>query len=89
MLIQTVCQQNSLPRLLALDQKQCRVTTYEQCIDMYQRDPNEFLRSYVTVDEPWIHHYTPKTNPQSKMGIGPNVHALQNAKLRFIGIRMA
>ena len=30
------------------------------CLDMFKRNPKEFLR-FVTVDETWIHHYTSET----------------------------
>ena len=42
-------------------QKRARVVAYEQCLGMFQRNSNEFLRRYVTGDETWIHHYTPET----------------------------
>ena len=64
-----------LPHLLLLDQKRCCVTTSQQCLDMYQRNPNESLRSYVTVHETWIHRCTPGTKLQSKMCIVPNERA--------------
>jgi len=46
-----------VPRLLSLDNKRNRDTT---------SDPKEFLRRFVTVDETWIHWYTPETKKQSK-----------------------
>ena len=39
-----------------------------------------FLRRHVTVDETWIHYYTPETNNQSKMGTGPGESAPKKAK---------
>ena len=35
---------------------------------------------YVTVDETWIHYYTPKTNSQSKMWPEPGESAPKKAK---------
>ena len=32
---------------------------------MFQRNKKEFLGKYVTMDETWIHHFTPKSNRQS------------------------
>jgi len=34
-----------------------------------QTQPNEFLRRFVTVDETWVHWYTPETKEQSKQWI--------------------
>lgn len=55
-----------VPRLLTADNKRMRVTTSKQCLDLFTRNPSEFLRRVVTVDETWIHHYTPETKQQSK-----------------------
>ncbi|KAF7283525.1 hypothetical protein GWI33_000358 [Rhynchophorus ferrugineus] len=49
-----------VPRELTFDQKQRRVDYSEQCLKMVQ-----FLRRYVTMDEAWLHHFTPKSNRQS------------------------
>ncbi|KAF7264279.1 hypothetical protein GWI33_000385 [Rhynchophorus ferrugineus] len=37
----------------------------EQCLKMIKRNKPEFLRQYVTMDETWLHHFTPKFNRQS------------------------
>jgi len=37
----------------------------EHCLQLFQRNKQEFLRRYVTVDETWIHHFTPELNRQS------------------------
>ena len=42
-------------------QKRARVVASEQSLGMFQRNSKEFLRRYVTVDEAWIHYYTPET----------------------------
>ena len=52
----------------------------EQCLGMFQRDSKEFLRLYVTVDETWIHYYTPQTKSQSKMWTGPRESTPKKAK---------
>ena len=46
---------------------------------MFQRNSKEFLRCYVTVDETWIHYYTPETKNQSKMWTGPGESAPKKA----------
>ncbi|GBP64531.1 Histone-lysine N-methyltransferase SETMAR [Eumeta japonica] len=55
-----------VPRLLTLDHKRNHVTTSKECLAMFSRNPDEFLRRFVTVDETWIHHNTPETKKQSK-----------------------
>lgn len=50
-----------VPRSLTIDQKRNRVTTSKHCLEMFKRNSNEFLRRFITVDETWIHHYTPES----------------------------
>lgn len=54
-----------VPRLLTVDQKQERVDDSEQCLAMFKRNKPEFLRRYVTMDETWIHHFTPESKRSS------------------------
>ncbi|KAM8703125.1 hypothetical protein ACLKA7_007836 [Drosophila subpalustris] len=37
----------------------------KSCLDMTNRNPSEFLRRYITMDETWIHHYIPESNRSS------------------------
>jgi len=60
-----------VPRLLTPDNKRNRETTSEQCLTLFKRSPNEFLRRFVTVDETWIHWYTLETKEQSKQCTSP------------------
>jgi hypothetical protein len=54
-----------VPRLLTVDNKLNRMTTSKQCFDLFKRNPEEFFRRFVTVDETWIiHHYTPEMKEQ-------------------------
>ncbi|KAG5333595.1 SETMR methyltransferase, partial [Acromyrmex heyeri] len=55
-----------MPRLLTVDHKRHRVTISKQCLEMFQCNPNKFLRRLITVDETWIHYFTPETKEQSK-----------------------
>ena len=55
-----------VPRLLSPHNKRKREITSEQCLTLIKRNPKEFVRRFVTVDETWIHCYTPKTKEQSK-----------------------
>ena len=47
-----------LPRLLTVDHKRDRVMISEQCLEMFQRNPDEFLCQFITMDETWIHYFT-------------------------------
>jgi len=69
-----------VPRLLTVEQKRNRMTTSEHCLDMFKRNPKEFLRRFVTVDETWIHHYTPEMKEQSKQWTSPGEPAPKKAK---------
>jgi histone-lysine N-methyltransferase SETMAR len=55
-----------VPRLLTPVQKQCRKDISTDCLALYKSNPTEFLRRFITVDETWVHHYTPETKQQSK-----------------------
>lgn len=54
-----------VPRVLTIDQKQQRFDDSEQCLVMLNRNKDEFFRRYITMDETWLHHYTPESNRQS------------------------
>lgn len=69
-----------VPRLLTVDQKRNRVTISKKCLDKFKRNSNEFLRRYVTVDETWIHYYTPEMKEQSKQWTSPDERAPKKAK---------
>ena len=74
-----------VPRLLTIDHKRERVTISKECLAMFNRNPNEFLRRFVTVDETWIHHNTPETKEQSKQWVSPGEHAPKKAKAGLSG----
>ena len=54
-----------VPRLLTVDQKRDRVDDSEQCFAMFKRNKPELLRRHVTMDETWIHHFTPESKRSS------------------------
>lgn len=70
-----------VPRLLTEDQKRIRVTTSEYCLSLFKRNRTEFLRRFITVDETWIHHYTPETKIQSKQWVEAGCSAPKKAKV--------
>jgi len=39
-----------VPRLLTVDHKRDRVMISKQCLEMFQHNPDEFLRRFITVD---------------------------------------
>ena len=51
-----------VPHLLTVDQKQQRVDDSERCLELFQRNKKDFLMRYVTMNETWIHHYTPESS---------------------------
>ena len=53
------------PRLLTPDQKQQHVEDSEHCLELFKRGKKDFLRRCVTMNETWIHHYTPETKKSS------------------------
>ncbi|GFU79291.1 putative DD34D transposase [Trichonephila clavipes] len=54
-----------VPRELTIDQKQQRIDDSKQCLELFNHNKSEFLRRYVTMEETWLHHFTPESNRQS------------------------
>ena len=69
-----------VPRLLTAENKRNRVVTSKALLEQIRRNPDEFLRRLITVDETWIHHYTPETKEQSKQWIGKGEPAPKKVK---------
>ncbi|EGI61837.1 Histone-lysine N-methyltransferase SETMAR, partial [Acromyrmex echinatior] len=46
-------------RFLTVDYK-CNRVSILKYLEMFQRNPDEFLRRFITVNETWIHYFTPK-----------------------------
>lgn len=69
-----------VPRLLTEENKQNRVATSKECLALLKHNPKDFFMRYVTVDETWIHHYTPETKQQSKQWTCPGENAPKKAK---------
>jgi histone-lysine N-methyltransferase SETMAR len=55
-----------VPHLLTADQKRTRMKTSEQCLERFNKNETDFVCRFITMDETWIHHYTPKSKQQSK-----------------------
>jgi hypothetical protein len=52
--------------LLTADQKCTRMKISEQCLERCNKNRTDFVHRFITMDETWIHHYTPESKPQSK-----------------------
>ena len=51
-----------VPRELTVDQNQQRIDASKECLALLNRNKMEFYRRYVTMDETWLHYYTPVRN---------------------------
>ena len=69
-----------VPRLLTLDQKRNRVKCCKESLPLFQKNPKDFKRRFVTVDETWIHYYTPETKQQSKQWVTNGESARKKTK---------
>jgi histone-lysine N-methyltransferase SETMAR len=38
----------------------------EQCLERFNKNKTDFVHRFITMDETWIHHYTPKSKLQLK-----------------------
>ncbi|KYN01329.1 hypothetical protein ALC62_07948 [Cyphomyrmex costatus] len=74
-----------VPRLLTVENKRVHMTISKECLDLFKRNPREFFRRYVTVDETWIHHYTPETKQQSKQWISSGPEESQIGSIGWEG----
>jgi hypothetical protein len=55
-----------VPRLFTADQKRTGMKISEQCLKRFNKNKTDFVRRFITMDETWIHHYTPEFKQQSK-----------------------
>ena len=56
------------------------MTTSKELLDRFKRNPQDFLRRFVTVYETWVHYYTPETKQQSKQWTSTGEPAPKKAK---------
>ena len=49
-----------VPRLLTVNQKRVRMNISNALLAQFRRNKSKFFRRLITVDETWIHHYTPE-----------------------------
>jgi histone-lysine N-methyltransferase SETMAR len=55
-----------VPCLLTADQKRTLLKISEQCLKCFNKNNTDFVCQFITMDETWIHHYTPESKQQSK-----------------------
>lgn len=68
-----------VPRVLTAENKRNRVTASMNSLEMFHRDPDEFLQRFVTVDEIWIHHNAAEATKDESAAAGC-VSAAKKAK---------
>lgn len=68
-----------VPRLLTPENKQSRIETSKECLKMSERDL-DFFHRLITVDETWLHHYTPEMKRQSMQWLEKGEKAPTKAK---------
>jgi histone-lysine N-methyltransferase SETMAR len=54
-----------VPRLLTAGER-TRMKISEQCLERFNKNKTDFVHRFITMDETWIHHYTPESKQQSK-----------------------
>ena len=54
-----------VPRWLTLEQKQQRIHDSERCLKLFTRNKKDIFRRYITMNETWIHHFTPESKRAS------------------------
>jgi histone-lysine N-methyltransferase SETMAR len=55
-----------MPHLLTAGQKHTRMKISEQCLECFNKNKTDFVHRFITMEETWIHHYTPESKQQSK-----------------------
>ena len=69
-----------VPHLLTVDQKRIRMKISQACLDRFKQNKMDLKRRFITVDETWIHHFTPETKDQSKQWTDAGGSAPKKAK---------
>jgi len=50
-----------VPHLLTAHQKCTCMKISEQCLERFNKNKTNFVHRFITMDETWIHHYTPES----------------------------
>jgi hypothetical protein len=67
--------------LLTADQKHICNKMSEQCLEHFNKNKTDFVRRFITMDETWIHHYTPESKQQSKQWTEASCSAPKKTKV--------
>ncbi|KAG5346679.1 SETMR methyltransferase, partial [Acromyrmex charruanus] len=79
-----------VPRMLTPDQKHERESTSKECLDLLMRNRADFWRRLVTVDETWIHYYTPENRMSARQWTEAGTSAPKRPReARWVGKVMA
>ena len=70
--------------LLTVDQKQQRINNSECYLQLFQCNKKEFLHKYVTMEETWIHLFTPESNQQSAGWTPPDESCSKQPKMQTL-----
>ncbi|EFN85940.1 hypothetical protein EAI_07863, partial [Harpegnathos saltator] len=57
-----------VPHLLTIEQKRLRMRISQACLahfNRFKQNKMDFKLRFITVDETWIHHYTPERKEPS------------------------
>jgi hypothetical protein len=52
----------------------------EQCLERFNKNKTDFVHRFITVDETWIHHYTPESKQQSEQWTEAGCSAPKNTR---------
>ena len=69
-----------VPRLLTVDQKHTRRPLSRTNLNLFEEDPSNLLKRFVTMDETWVHPFTPEAKQQSKQWNHPGLPPPKKAK---------
>jgi hypothetical protein len=53
-----------VPRLFTADLKRTRMRITEHCLERFNKNKIDSVRRFISMDESWIHYYTPESNQQ-------------------------
>ena len=70
-----------VPRLLTPEQNRTRYLLSVDNLKLLERDVDDFLYRFITMDECWVHHYQPETKQQSKQWKHPSSPSPKKAKV--------
>ena len=89
-----------VPKCLNVDQKRQQCQSFEQLLEFFRHDPNDFLSQLVTMDETWLYYITMTRRQSNNQWIGSIAahpahkdskckNPLEKFSPRFFGIKTA